>query len=185
MATIRKIKSRDPTGEQKTNAMADNLGLAPAPEPGRPTRISRQWIPVRPAVWRKTFTTNPRLSEPKKEQLMTSFDQHSNLRIELDQKGCELAAWQIADMEEDLRTLKRLVEDFPVAVLHITVIYHRKPNDFHVKTSLSLCGNSFFAADRHHKMHPAYESCLRSLARKVRTHKSHMRVPDRETIRHM
>ena len=115
---------------------------------------------------------------------MSDLKQAGNLRIELDQQGCELAAWQIADMEDDLQTLRRLVEDFPVAVLHIKVVHHPKPNDFHVTTSLSLCGKTLVAGDRHRKMHPAYENSIRSLAKQVRAYKSHMRVPDRETIRH-
>lgn len=115
---------------------------------------------------------------------MSFTDQTGSLRIELDQQGCELAAWQIADMEEDLRTLRRLIEDFPVAVLHITIVYHRKPKDFHVKTSLSLCSNTFFTGERHQKVHPAYESCIRKLSKKVRAHKERLRVRDRETIRH-
>ena len=113
---------------------------------------------------------------------MSMISQQGRMRIELDQKGCELREWQIADMEDDLRTLQRVAEDFPVSVLHITVIYHRRPNDFHVKTSLSLCGHTFFAGDRHQKMHPAYESCIRTLTKKTRAYKKQMRMSDRETI---
>lgn len=115
---------------------------------------------------------------------MSFANESQSLRIELDQQGCDLAAWQIEDMEEDLRTLRRVSEDFPVGVLHITVVYHRKPNDFHVKTSLSLCGKTFFTGERNQKMHPAYESCIRKLVKKVQAYKEQLRVPDRETIRH-
>ena len=107
---------------------------------------------------------------------MTFSDQSYNLRIDLDTKGCELSADEIEDMELDLHTLRNLVEDFPISDLHITVVYHQKARDYHVKTSLVLSGRKLFTGERHVKVHPAFESCIRKLTKKVRAYKRQMRV---------
>ncbi|PAY20038.1 hypothetical protein CKO51_08040 [Rhodopirellula sp. SM50] len=107
---------------------------------------------------------------------MTFSDESYNLRIELDTKGCELSADEIEDMELDLHTLRNLVADFPVSDLHITVVHHQKARDYHVKTSLGLSGKMLFTGERHHKVHPAFESCIRKLTKKVRAYKRQMRV---------
>ena len=107
---------------------------------------------------------------------MKFSDQSYNLRIELDTKGCQLSADEIEDMEFDLHTLRNLVEDFPVSDLHITVVYHPKARDYHVKTSLALSGRKLFTGERNSKVHPAFEACIRKLTKKVRAYKRQMRV---------
>ncbi len=107
---------------------------------------------------------------------MTFSDQSYNLRIVLDTKGCELAAAEIEQMEEDLHTLRELVKDFPVSDLHVTVVHHQRSGDYHVKTSLALSGRKLFTGERHALMHPAFESCIRKLVKKVRAYKHEMRV---------
>ena len=102
---------------------------------------------------------------------MTFSDESYNLRIELDTKGCELSADEIARMEEDLGTLHKLVEQFPVSNLYITVIHHPRSNDYHVKTSLALPGRKLFTGDRDTVVHAAYERCLRKLTKKVKAYK--------------
>ena len=106
---------------------------------------------------------------------MTFSDESYNLRIELDTKGCELTPEQIEDMEVDLDTLQNLVKDFPLSDLHITVVHHAKANDYHVKTSLSLSGKKLFTGERHARVHPAFESCIRKLTKKVRAYKRELR----------
>jgi hypothetical protein len=106
---------------------------------------------------------------------MAFSDESYNLRIELDTKGCELAADEIADMEEDLVTLRKLVESFPVSNLYITVIYHARSKNYHVKTSLGLSGKTLFTGGRDILVHPAYEKCIRKLVKKVEAYKQRMR----------
>lgn len=103
---------------------------------------------------------------------MEYSDRSYNLRIELDTKDCELTADQIQKMEEGLDPLARLVRDFPVSDLYITVIHHPRSDDYHVKTSLVLPGKTLFTGDRDVLSHPAYERCLRKLVRKVEAYKS-------------
>ena len=107
---------------------------------------------------------------------MMFSDQSYNLRMELDTKGCELSASEVEDMEEDLDTLRDLVEDFPVSNLYITVVHHQRSDDYHVKTSLALSGRKLFTGERHAKVHPAFDSCIRKLTKKVRAYKREMRV---------
>lgn len=105
---------------------------------------------------------------------MTYSDESYNLRIELDTKGCQLSAGEIANMEEDLHTLRRLVRDFPVSNLYITIVHHARSNDYHVKTSLALSGKTLFTGDRDMVVHPAFERCIRKLVRKVEAYKQRM-----------
>ncbi|MEM9586070.1 MAG: hypothetical protein AAGA03_02210 [Planctomycetota bacterium] len=107
---------------------------------------------------------------------MTFSDESYNLRIELDTKGCTLSAAEIEQMEEDMSTLRRQTEDFPVSNLYITVVRHPRAGDYHVKTTLALSGRKLFTGDRGTSMHPTFESCLRKLTKKVRAFKSQMRV---------
>ena len=107
---------------------------------------------------------------------MPFSDESYNLRIELDTKGCELSAAQIEEMEDDLDTLRVLVEDFPVSDLKITIVHHARSDDYHVKTTLALPGRKLFTGDRNVMVHPAFESCVRKLIKKVRAYKSQMRV---------
>ena len=105
---------------------------------------------------------------------MTFSDESYNLRIEFDQKGCELAQSQIEKMETSLGTLRKLVEAFPVSNLYITVVHHDPSKDYHVKTSLALSGKTLFTGDRDVDVHPAFERCIRKLVQKVRTYKKRM-----------
>ena len=107
---------------------------------------------------------------------MKFSDESYNLRIELDTKGCELSPSEVEDMEEDLDTLRDLVEDFPVSNLYITVVHHKRSDDYHVKVSLALPGRKLFTGERHTKVHPAFDSCVRKLTKKVRAYKHEMRV---------
>ncbi|MGI9473598.1 MAG: HPF/RaiA family ribosome-associated protein [Rubripirellula sp.] len=112
---------------------------------------------------------------------MTFSDQSYNLRIELDTKGCELTANEIANMEDDLHTLKNQVEDFPISDLHVTVVHHGRGDDYHVKTSLRLPSRTLFTGERDTNVHPAFESCIRKLTKKVRAYKRQMRVGSEAT----
>ncbi len=115
---------------------------------------------------------------------MAYSDEDRNIRINLDTKGCDLTAGEISAMEEDLHTLRQLVADFPVSTLYITVIYHGKSNDYHVKTSLVLPGKTLFTGDRAVEVHPAYEKCIRKLVKKVEIYKQRMQG-DAELVKHV
>lgn len=105
---------------------------------------------------------------------MSYSDESYDLRIELDTKGCELSAGEIAEMEDGLHTLRQLVQSFPVANLYITVVHHAKRDDYHVKTSLRLSGKTLFTGERDTAVHPAFEQCIRKLVKKVGAYKQRM-----------
>ena len=114
---------------------------------------------------------------------MRYSDESYDLRIELDTKGFELSAETIAHMEEDLDTLRKIVADFPISNLYITIVHHSRSDDFHVKTSLALPGKTLFTGERDVHVHPAYERCVRKLVKKVETYKRRM-SGDAETTKH-
>lgn len=105
---------------------------------------------------------------------MTYSNESYNLLIKLDTHGCELSAGEIEKMEENLATLRKLVERFPVSHLYVTVARHQRTEDFHVKTSLVLPGKTLFTGDRDETAHPAFERCVRKLVRKVSAYKQQM-----------
>lgn len=109
---------------------------------------------------------------------MTYSDESYNLRIELATKGCELSAPELEKMQGDLDSLSRVTKDFPVSDLHITVIYHHRSHDYHVKTSLVLTKKTLFTGDRDVLVHPAYERCIRKLVKKVVAYKDRMAQGD-------
>ena len=114
---------------------------------------------------------------------MKYSDESYNLRIELDTKGCELTETEIEDMEQDLHTLRQLVQTFPVSNLYVTVTRHSKRGDYHVKTSLALSGKTLFTGDRDVLFHPAFERCARKLVKKVTAYKQRMHG-DAELAKH-
>jgi ribosome-associated translation inhibitor RaiA len=105
---------------------------------------------------------------------MVFSDESYNLRIELDQQGCDLTAEQIRHMEIGLDKLRKLTDPFPVSNLYITVVFHQPSQDYHVKTSLALPGKTLFTGDRDVEVHPAFERCVRKLMHKVASYKSRM-----------
>ena len=105
---------------------------------------------------------------------MPYSDESYNLRIELDTKHCDLSADEIAKMESALDPLARVVRDFPVRDLYVTVIHHPRSKDFHVKTALVLPSRTLFTGDRDYQMYPAYERCVRKLVNKMEAYKTQL-----------
>lgn len=114
---------------------------------------------------------------------MSDTETSGKMRIEINSQGCELSDQQIEQMETDVHTLRKLVTDFPVAELQVTVVCHQRKDDFHVKTSLVLPNRTLFTGERDASMHPAFESCIRKLTKKIGDYKKQMRVRDRSSIR--
>lgn len=102
---------------------------------------------------------------------MLPFDKSHSLHIGLDTKGCELTESEISSIEDGVDSLRNLVKDFPVSDLHVCVVHHRKSNDYHVKTSLSLPGTRIFTGERGALVYPAFEKCIRKLIKKVTAYK--------------
>ncbi len=98
---------------------------------------------------------------------MRYSDLSHNLRIELDMKNCRYSGGTLEKMEAGLAPLRRVVKDFPLSDLYITVFCHERTNRHHVKTSLVLTGRTLFTGDRDEDLYAAYHRCIRKLVNKV------------------
>lgn len=114
---------------------------------------------------------------------MRFSDLGHNLHIELDTKQCELSPAEIAKFESGLAPLREPVRDFPKSHLYITVIFHPRSKDYHVKTSLVLTGRTLFTGDRDVLAYPAFERCVKKLVKKVNHYKASLGA-DADTAKH-
>lgn len=105
---------------------------------------------------------------------MSISHQRDGLRIELDTKQCQLSPREVAKLEANLETLGRLVRDFPVASLYVTISHHAKREMYHVKTALRLPGRDLCTGDWDAHYHPAFERCTRKLIHKITAFKQSM-----------
>jgi ribosome-associated translation inhibitor RaiA len=98
------------------------------------------------------------------------------LAIELKTHGCELTATEYGRIEDSLGALREAVASFPIQGLLITIHHHPRHNDYHVKMSLKLPGQTLFTGERHQVMYTAIEQSVDKLLRKVKTFKSRMQA---------
>lgn len=101
-----------------------------------------------------------------------------DLIIELNAHGFELPAAQYEEIEASLDSLREAVECFPTKSLYITIVFHPKPRDYHVKTSLVLPGRTLFTGDRDTLVHPALERCFDKLLEKVNGFKQQLEAAE-------
>lgn len=99
-------------------------------------------------------------------------DENYDLRVEVDTEGCEISPADEEKMQDDFEHLARLIENFPVADLHVRCVGHPRSNDHHVKTSLKLPGTTLFTGERHELLYTAFNRCARKLEQKVKTYKA-------------
>src|SRR4051794_38729733 len=105
---------------------------------------------------------------------MPFSDNDFGLHVELETKHCDITVAEQEKMKAALTPLRKVVHDFPVAALIITVAQHPHSKDYHVKTSLVLTGKTLFTGDRHEVMYTAYDRCVHKLVNKVNTYKDVM-----------
>src|SRR5262249_18013609 len=73
-----------------------------------------------------------------------------------------------------LAALGKLVEHFPVSDLHVLVEHNTRSNDYSVKTSLLLTGDTLVSSDRNTHVYTAYERCVNNLIEGVRAYKQRL-----------
>lgn len=78
-------------------------------------------------------------------------------------------------LEDGLTPLRRIVEDFPVAEVHLDVSDHARRKDLHVKLSLHLPKKTLFTGERGNQLYAAYERSVRKMVHKVQAYKAKMR----------
>jgi len=108
-------------------------------------------------------------------------DHSHNLRIDLDTKGFEMAPNEVARVVDSLSPLGKVVADFPVSDLNITVYGHPRGGSFQVKTALVLTGRTLVANTEDANVHPAFEQCVSSLIEQARAYKERLGGLDERT----
>jgi ribosome-associated translation inhibitor RaiA len=112
---------------------------------------------------------------------MRRDDPSEPLRVEIDTHQCDLSPEQVAMMQDDLGTLTKMVENFPKPELHVYVGRESRTNEFVVKTSLLLPGQTLVASDHNQVAHAAYENCVDVLTAQLKEYKDRLgQVPERQ-----
>jgi ribosome-associated translation inhibitor RaiA len=94
-------------------------------------------------------------------QMQTIFDVHQY----------DLSDAERARLEDNLDGLTRMVENFPVADLHVMVEGNARSNDVSVKLTLILPGNTLVTNDRDSVLTVAFDRCLTALTALVQGYK--------------
>lgn len=97
-----------------------------------------------------------------------------NLLVDLDMKHCDLSPGELRKMEASLSPLGDMVQHFPVSQLHVLVSYRHRTNDYVVRTSLALTGETLVSSEHHPQVHAAFEHCIDNLVREVRRYKDRL-----------
>jgi ribosome-associated translation inhibitor RaiA len=105
---------------------------------------------------------------------MTHSDQSYNLLVDLDMKHCRLPADELNKMETMLSPLGDMVRNFPVSKLHVLISYRHRTNDYVVRTSLILSGETLVSSEHHALAHTAFEHCIDNLVREVQRYKDRL-----------
>jgi ribosome-associated translation inhibitor RaiA len=105
---------------------------------------------------------------------MTFPDESYNLLVDLDMKHCQLPPGELNKMETMLSPLNDLVRNFPVSKLHVLVSYRHRTNDYVVRTSLILTGETLVSSDHQPLAHTAFDHCIDNLVREVQRYKDRL-----------
>lgn len=105
---------------------------------------------------------------------MKSNEANTNLRIVLDTHGLEMTAEEIQWLSDGLGPLRKMVADFPVSDLYVTIEHHPRSGGYKVKTSLVLTGQTLVGHTEDAQVHPAYERCVASLVEQTRAYKERL-----------
>ena len=101
-------------------------------------------------------------------------DQSYNLLVDLDMKHCELPADELNKMETMLSPLGDMVRSFPVSKLHVLVSFRHRTNDYVVRTSLILSGETLVSSDHQPQAFTAFERCINNLVRELQRYKDRL-----------
>jgi ribosome-associated translation inhibitor RaiA len=97
-----------------------------------------------------------------------------NMRIQFDTHQCHLAAPVVEKILAGLPALGEQVKNFPVSDLHILIARNNRTNDYSVKTSLILPGETLVSSDHDVAVHAAFERCVNNLIESVRAYKDRL-----------
>jgi ribosome-associated translation inhibitor RaiA len=97
-----------------------------------------------------------------------------NMRIQFDPHQCQLAPREVEKMLAGLESLGEQVKNFPVSDLHVLIERNNRSNDYSVKTSLMLTGETLVSFDHDPMVYTAFERCVNNLIENVRAYKERL-----------
>lgn len=111
---------------------------------------------------------------------MRYADQSPNIRYQFDTDNCDLPSEIQETIENGQHALHAAVSRFPVSDLLVSITYHPRSNDYRVKTTLILSGETLTTGDTDEHPEPAFHHCLRKLVRKLEAHREELEgAPER------
>ena len=109
--------------------------------------------------------------------------QTEKTRILFDAHQCRLSEQETAQMHLRLGSLLEQVEAFPVTDIHVLVERNNRSNDFSVKITLILPGETLVGNDHDPFLLAAFDRCLIGLEENVRAYKDRLgRVSERQKV---
>jgi hypothetical protein len=106
-------------------------------------------------------------------------DDRYRLHVEINTKGCEVPADELARMQQSLEQLGEAIQGFPRAELFFTIVRHPRSEAVNVEARMKLPGRTLFTADRDDYLDSAFQRCLDKLIRKTAEYKAN---PDRQAL---
>jgi len=105
------------------------------------------------------------------------------MRILFDAHQCQLSEQEMAHMRQQLDSLVLQVEAFPLSDVRVLVEYNNRSNDYSVKISLILPGDTLVGNNHDPFVLAAFEGCLMGLEENIRAYKDRLgQVPERQKI---
>jgi len=105
------------------------------------------------------------------------------VRILFDAHQCQLSEAEMVQMRQQLDSLLRQVDSFPLSDIHVLVEHNTRSNDFSVKITLILPGETLVGNDHDSFLLAAFDRCLISLEENVRAYKDRLgQVPERQKV---
>jgi ribosome-associated translation inhibitor RaiA len=107
----------------------------------------------------------------------------SALRVQLDVHGGGVSPGEFEKMKASLDSLQKAVEKFPISDLHISVEHNERNNEYVVKTSLMLTGDTLVTSEHAPQAFTAFEQCVNVLLDQVMGYKDRLGgVPERQKL---
>ncbi len=97
-----------------------------------------------------------------------------SLPITWDTRHCTLSPADRQKLEANLEPVARLVQDFPIANLHVQIERFPRTTNWRVKMSLLLTGATLTSLDDDADLYPACDRCINNLVKDVHAYKDRM-----------
>ncbi|HVS34669.1 MAG TPA: HPF/RaiA family ribosome-associated protein [Gemmataceae bacterium] len=105
---------------------------------------------------------------------MKPTDRRTDFPIQIDARHCTIRPAMNAKMHEGAEVLRRQVEQFPIASLHVLIEHNARNNNHTVKTDLFLNNETLVCSDHDLLAYTAYERCIQALAAEVERYKARL-----------